>query len=89
MITFTSIEAGEKALKDFNNKIEVTTQRNFVLRPFASKESYMAFIGGLRSDVTEEKIRPALEKYGKVLNCTINPSKRPGVLNAVASFADE
>jgi hypothetical protein len=49
----------------------------------------MAFIGGLRVDVSEESIKSALEKYGKVLNCTINPSKKSGILNAVASFADE
>jgi len=49
----------------------------------------MAFIGGLRGDTTEEKIKSALEKYGKVVNCTVNPSKKAGIINAVATFSDE
>lgn len=89
LITFTSIEAGENALKNFNVNLEVVPQRTFVLRPFASKESFMAFVGGLKSDATENKLKSCLERYGKVLSCTINPSKRPGVINAVVSFADE
>lgn len=52
LITFTSIEAGENALKNFNVNLEVVPQRTFVLRPFASKESFMAFVGGLKSDAT-------------------------------------
>lgn len=89
MITFTSIESGENALKNFNVNFEVNPQRTFVLRPFASKENYMAFIGGLKGDTTEEKIKSALEKYGKIVNCTINPSKKQGIINAVATFSDE
>ncbi len=53
MVTFTSIEAGEKALNNFNTNFEVNPPRTFVLRPFASKESPMAFLGGLRGDTTE------------------------------------
>jgi len=49
----------------------------------------MAFLGGLKGDITENQIKAALEKYGKVVNCTINPSKKPGVINAVATFSDE
>lgn len=37
LITFTSIEAGENALKNFNVNLDVVPQRTFVLRPFASK----------------------------------------------------
>lgn len=36
IITFTSIEAGENALKNFNINLEVPN-RTFVLRSFASK----------------------------------------------------
>ena len=37
IITFTSIESGEKALKEFNLNLKVQPERTFVLRPFASK----------------------------------------------------
>jgi RNA recognition motif-containing protein len=49
----------------------------------------MAFLGGLKPDTTEEKVKSALEKYGKIVSCTINPSKKAGVINAVATFSDE
>jgi hypothetical protein len=49
----------------------------------------MAFISGLRADTTEEKLKKTLEKYGRIVSCTINPSKKPGVINAVATFSDE
>ncbi len=37
IITFTSIESGENALKNFNLNLKVQPERTFVLRPFASK----------------------------------------------------
>jgi hypothetical protein len=49
----------------------------------------MAFIGGLRADTTEEKLKKALEKYGRIVSFTLNPSKKPGIINAVATFSDE
>jgi hypothetical protein len=89
IVTYTSIEAGEAALKNFNINLEVQPPRSFILRSFASKENFMAFISGLRADTTEEKLKNTLEKYGRIVSCTINPSKKPGVHNAVATFSDE
>jgi predicted enzyme related to lactoylglutathione lyase len=43
----------------------------------------------LKGSVTEEDIKNALSFYGKVVNCTLNPSKKAGILNAVATFSDE
>ena len=47
----------------------------------------MAFVGGLRANVTEEALKNALSKYGKILNCTISQSKKvAGLSNAVVTF---
>lgn len=87
IVTFTSIQAGEKALQD--QEFRPLENYSCVLRPFASKQNCMAFLGGLKPDTTEEKLKSALEKYGKIVSCTINPSKKAGVINAVATFSDE
>ena len=60
------------------------------MRPNNSKESYTAFIGNLlQQNTTEEKLRIVLEKYGKIVNCTLNPSRKTGQINAIVTFSEE
>jgi hypothetical protein len=51
-VTFTSTEAGDKALQNFS--LEKFEQYTLVLRPFASKESHMVFVRSLLSQGATE-----------------------------------
>ena len=42
-----------------------------VLRPFANKDSYTAFLGGLKATITPEELEIVFKNYQPIISCNI------------------
>lgn len=59
------------------------------VRPFANKESHFVYIGGVRLDIPIETIESELSRYGPLVSCTVQQSKKGAGSSVIAAFTNE
>lgn len=85
-VVFTSAEAADKVLATF--KTGKIGKYDVIVRPWA-KDNYTVFIGGIKSNVTQDELEEALSNYQPLLACSILPSSSPATRNGTATFASQ
>jgi hypothetical protein len=89
IIVFTSALVADKLLQ--NSKNLKLGKYDLILRPFA-KDSYTAFLGGLRVGTTPEIIEATFKHYQPILSSSIlrtnNPNK-PHLINGTITFGSK
>jgi len=65
------------------------------LRPYANKDSYTVFIGGLKPSVCQQDLEKALAHYQPLISCTImqgqgqNQQQPPITRNGTVTFGSK
>jgi len=85
--TFTSAEVADRVL--FQLKGNKIGKYDILVRPFASKDNFTIFLGGLINTITPAQLEQALSSYQPLLSCNIIPSNNPLARNGSATFGSQ
>lgn len=60
-----------------------------VLRPFANKDSYTVFVGGLKGTVTSLELENAFKHYQPLISCSVLAGNNPNLRNGTITFGSQ
>lgn len=70
-VVYTSAATADKALQNFRGgKVGAY---DVTVRPYANKDSYTAFVGGLQPHITTAALEEAFSDYQPILSCSLSP----------------
>ena len=70
-VVYTSTSAADKALQNYRSG--KVGSYDIAVRPYANKDNYTVFVGGLLPSVDSTAFEKAFEDYQPLLSCSLSP----------------